>query len=178
LYPTVTSNQTKSKNWDTNIIFYLIRVYLLLFPCIYLPVRTVVCWHARPCQELQLTIEWVTRSIAIELLTTNCAPPGTEFYNQKPSALFIIYIINGKQVEVTRSIYVGTAVLSAKFVTSSGFFFHYCLLLLLLLYFLRNEIRMSGTHELILYYENKLRNAKELETMGAILHERNNIALN
>jgi len=47
---------------------------------------------ARPCQELQLTIEWVTRSIAIELLTTNCAPPGTEFYNQKLSVLFNIYI--------------------------------------------------------------------------------------
>jgi len=26
---------------------------------------------------------------------------------------------------------------------------------------------MSGTHERILYYENKLQNAKELETIGA-----------
>jgi len=149
-----------------NTILCLIRVYLLLFPCIYLPVRTAVCWHARPCQELQLTIEWVTRSIAIELLTTNCAPPGTEFYNQKASALFIIY--NKRKTGRSDTIHLCRHCRTFRQIRDSlGFFFHYCLLLLLLLYFLRNEIRMSGTHERILYYENKLRNAKELETIGA-----------
>jgi len=133
-----------------------------------LPVRVVVYWHARPCQELQLTIEWVTRSIAIELLTTNCAPPGTEFYNQKPSALYFIILYNKRKTgrRDTIHFYVCTVVLSAKFVTSSGFFF--ITVCYRYYYYIFCEMRFERVvHMNVVYYDFKLRNAKELETIGA-----------
>jgi hypothetical protein len=127
---------------------------------------TVVCWYVRPCQELQLTIEWVTRSIAIELLTTNCAPPGTEFYNQKPSVLFIIY----NKRKTGRSDTIHLCLYGRTFrqiiVTSSGFFFITVCYYYYIFFFC--EMRFKWVvHMNVLYCEFKLRNAKELETIGA-----------